>query len=257
MKDLRAKRSPPGLPPLASTQLPYGSQPPCLGFPHAVWLAHIFREISGVCEWNPRSWLCLSSGTGGSLVRNRLGSPIRVPTLSGNRRSAHRQGLGFPPLKGLGARALYPSALPAGLPLVPYKQAALSLVRTPMCMDQEQSSNKIYTGRPLGGHVLTLPGRSVLPVTLLVDTGCAPLSSCPRWLIRYLVGAVCPSRGSTGTFCHGGVLFHCATSGSTLASMRTRWASAITLTLRNETWVSPPHTPRCPDQGACGGAKDA
>eukprot|EP00976_Prorocentrum_cordatum_P116060 1196107-Prorocentrum_minimum.AAC.2 len=31
MKDSRAKRSPPGLPPLASTQLPYGSQPPCLG----------------------------------------------------------------------------------------------------------------------------------------------------------------------------------------------------------------------------------
>eukprot|EP00959_Pyramimonas_sp_CCMP1952_P120137 2511902-Pyramimonas_sp.AAC.1 len=66
---------------------------------------------------------------------------------------------GFPPLKGLGARALYPSALPACLPLVPYKQAALSLVRTPSCRDREQSSNKIYTGRPLGGHVPTLPGR--------------------------------------------------------------------------------------------------
>ena len=49
--DSRTKRSPPGLPPLASTQLPYGSQPPCLGFPHAVWLAHIFQEVSGVCEW--------------------------------------------------------------------------------------------------------------------------------------------------------------------------------------------------------------
>eukprot|EP00959_Pyramimonas_sp_CCMP1952_P197466 4129865-Pyramimonas_sp.AAC.1 len=51
MKDLRAKRSPPGLPPLASTPIPHGSQPSCnSGFPHAVWLAHIFREISGVCE---------------------------------------------------------------------------------------------------------------------------------------------------------------------------------------------------------------
>eukprot|EP00959_Pyramimonas_sp_CCMP1952_P123228 2576280-Pyramimonas_sp.AAC.2 len=47
----------------------------------------------------------LGSGTGGSLVRNRLGSPIRGPRLSGNRSSAHRPGLGFPPLKGLGARA--------------------------------------------------------------------------------------------------------------------------------------------------------
>eukprot|EP00959_Pyramimonas_sp_CCMP1952_P122641 2563797-Pyramimonas_sp.AAC.1 len=61
MKDSRAKRSPPGLPPLASTHLPYGSRPPCLGFPHAVWLAHIFWEVFGVCEWNPRSWLCLGS----------------------------------------------------------------------------------------------------------------------------------------------------------------------------------------------------
>eukprot|EP00959_Pyramimonas_sp_CCMP1952_P153593 3213884-Pyramimonas_sp.AAC.1 len=57
MKDSRAKRSPPGLPPLPSTQLPYSSQPPCLGFPHTVWLAHILREVSGVCEWDPRSWL--------------------------------------------------------------------------------------------------------------------------------------------------------------------------------------------------------
>ena len=105
MKDSRTKRSPPVLPPLASTQLPHGSQPSCnSGFPHAVMLAHIFREVSGVCKWNPRSWLCFGSGTSGSLVRNRLGSPIRVPTLSGNRRSAHKQGLGFPPLKGLGAR---------------------------------------------------------------------------------------------------------------------------------------------------------
>ena len=32
MKDSRTKRSPPVLPPLASTQLPHGSQPPCLGF---------------------------------------------------------------------------------------------------------------------------------------------------------------------------------------------------------------------------------
>eukprot|EP00959_Pyramimonas_sp_CCMP1952_P146574 3067905-Pyramimonas_sp.AAC.1 len=95
------------------------------------WLAHIFREVSGVCEWCPRSWSCLGSGTSGSLVMNRLGSPIRVPTLSGNRWSAHNQGLGFPPFKGLGARASCPSALSVGLPLVPYKQAALSLVRTP------------------------------------------------------------------------------------------------------------------------------
>ena len=103
MKDSRTKRSPPVLPPLASTQLPHGSQPSCnSGFPHAVMLAHIFREVSGVCKWNPRSWLCFGSGTSGSLVRNRLGAPIRVPTLSGNCRSAHR--LGFPPLKGLGAR---------------------------------------------------------------------------------------------------------------------------------------------------------
>eukprot|EP00976_Prorocentrum_cordatum_P033441 680976-Prorocentrum_minimum.AAC.1 len=72
-------------------------------------------------------------------------------------------------------------------------------------MDQEQSSNKIYTGRPLGGHVPTLPGSSVLPVTLLVVDAVAPLSSCPRWLIRYLVGVVCPSRGNIST-CHGGVL---------------------------------------------------
>ena len=193
MKDSRTKRSPPVLPPLASTQLPQGSQPPCLGFPHAVWLSHIFREVSGDCEWNPRSWLCLGSGTSGSLVRNRLGSPIRVPTLSGNRRSAHKQGLGFPPLKGLGARALCPSALSAGLPLVPYKQAALSLVRTPTCRDQELSSNKICTGRPLGGHVADLV------VLYQVDASGAPLSSYPRWLIRYLVGAVCPSSGSTGT----------------------------------------------------------
>eukprot|EP00959_Pyramimonas_sp_CCMP1952_P362769 7596911-Pyramimonas_sp.AAC.1 len=48
--------------------------------------------------------VCLSSGSGGSQVRNRLGSLIRVPTLSGKRRSAHSQGLGLPPLKGLGAR---------------------------------------------------------------------------------------------------------------------------------------------------------
>ena len=157
MKDSRTKRSPPVLPPLASTQLPHGSQPSCnSGFPHAVMLAHIFREVSGVCKWNPRSWLCFGLGTSGSLVRNRLGSPIRVPTLSGNRRSAHKQGLGFPPLKGLGARASCPSALSAGLPLAPYKQAALSLVRTPTCRDQELSSNKICTGRPLGGHVPTL-----------------------------------------------------------------------------------------------------
>eukprot|EP00959_Pyramimonas_sp_CCMP1952_P209105 4374030-Pyramimonas_sp.AAC.1 len=61
---------------------------------------------------------------------------------------------------------------------------------------------------------------SALPVTLLVvDAGCASLSPCPRWLIRYLVEVGWPSRGSTGTFCHGGVCFHCATSGSTLASM--------------------------------------
>ena len=76
MKDSRTKRSPPVLPPLASTQLPHGSQPSCnSGFPHAVMLAHIFREVSGVCKWNPRSWLCFGSGTSGSLVRNRLGSP--------------------------------------------------------------------------------------------------------------------------------------------------------------------------------------
>jgi hypothetical protein len=137
--------------------------------------------------------LCFGLGTGGSLVRNRLGSPIRVPTLSGNRRSAHKQGLGFPPLKGLGARASCPSALSAGLPLAPYKQAALSLVRTPTCRDQELSSNKICTGRPLGGHVADLV------VLYQVDASGAPLSSYPRWLIRYLVGAVCPSRGSTGT----------------------------------------------------------
>ena len=194
MKDSRTKRSPPVLPPLASTQLPHGSQPSCnSGFPHAVMLAHIFREVSGVCKWNPRSWLCFGSGTSGSLVRNRLGSPIRVPTLSGSRRSAHKQGLGFPPLKGLGARASCPSALSAGLPLVPYKQAALSLVRTPTCRDQELSSNKICTGRPLGGHVADLV------VLYQVDASGAPLSSYPRWLIRYLVGAVCPSRGSTGT----------------------------------------------------------
>eukprot|EP00959_Pyramimonas_sp_CCMP1952_P161853 3384353-Pyramimonas_sp.AAC.1 len=68
-------------------------------------IPHTFREFSGLCEGTTRSWLCLGSGTGGSLVRNRLGSPIRVPTLSGNRRSVHKQGLGFPPLKGLGARA--------------------------------------------------------------------------------------------------------------------------------------------------------
>ena len=49
MKDSRTKRSPPVLPPLASTQLPHGSQPSCnSGFPHAVMLAHIFREVSGV-----------------------------------------------------------------------------------------------------------------------------------------------------------------------------------------------------------------
>ena len=93
------------LPPLASTQLPYGSQPPCLGLKTHAFLACF--QLPGslrCCQWNPRSWLCFGLGTGGSLVRNRLGSPIRVPTLSGNRRSAHNQGLGFPPLKGLGAR---------------------------------------------------------------------------------------------------------------------------------------------------------
>eukprot|EP00959_Pyramimonas_sp_CCMP1952_P059694 1246921-Pyramimonas_sp.AAC.1 len=51
MKDSRTNRALSGLPPLASTQLPHSSQPPCnSGFPHAVWLAHILREISGVCE---------------------------------------------------------------------------------------------------------------------------------------------------------------------------------------------------------------
>ena len=104
MKDSRTKRSPPVLPPLASTQLPHGSQPPCLGFPHAFLACFQLPGSLRCCQWNPRSWLCLGSGTSGSLVRNRLGSPIRVPTLSGNRRSAHKQGLGFPPLKGLGAR---------------------------------------------------------------------------------------------------------------------------------------------------------
>ena len=156
MKDSRTKRSPPVLPPLASTQLPHGPQPPCLGFPHAFLACPHLPGSLRCCQWCPRSWLCFGLGTGGSLVRNRLGSPIRVPTLSGNRRSAHKQGLGFPPLKRLGARASCPSALSAGLPLAPYKQAALSLVRTPTCRDQELSSNKICTGRPLGGHVPTL-----------------------------------------------------------------------------------------------------
>ena len=179
MKDSRTKRSPPVLPPLASTQLPHGSPVtvPRVENPCSLSFSHLPGSLR-CCQWNPRSWLCLGSGTSGSLVRNRLGSPIRVPTLSGNRRSAHKQGLGFPPLKGLGARASCPSALSAGLPLVPYKQAALSLVRTPTCRDQELSSNKICTGRPLGGHVADLV------VLYQVDASGAPLSSYPRWLIR-------------------------------------------------------------------------
>eukprot|EP00959_Pyramimonas_sp_CCMP1952_P263823 5517475-Pyramimonas_sp.AAC.1 len=43
-------------------------------------------------------------------------------------------------------------------------------------------------------------------LTHVLDVGGAPLGSCPRWLIRYLVGAVCPSRENTGT-CQGGMLF--------------------------------------------------
>eukprot|EP00976_Prorocentrum_cordatum_P113732 1195742-Prorocentrum_minimum.AAC.2 len=89
------KRSPPGLPLLASTQLPYGSQPSVQhsGFPHAVWHRHSTSSGNSpvfVNEGNSRNWKCLSPGTGGSLVKNRLGSPIiRVPTLAGNRRSSH------------------------------------------------------------------------------------------------------------------------------------------------------------------------
>eukprot|EP00976_Prorocentrum_cordatum_P112427 1195529-Prorocentrum_minimum.AAC.4 len=164
MKDSRAKRSPPGLPLLASTQTSPRLRAfrATVGFPTQFGIStHLpgalrFRVQAAV--WLGIVWAPPSSGS-------RL-------TLSDNRRSAHRQGLGFTPLKnGLGARALCPSALPAGLPLVPYKQAAcrslkqaLSLVRAPTCMDQEQSStyNKIYTGRLLlvvGGHVPTLPGK--------------------------------------------------------------------------------------------------
>ena len=90
--------------------------------------------------------------------------------------------------------------------------------------------NKICTDRPLGGHVPTSawqvrtagvhwvlvvdrqwrlwssPEASALGSThRLLDAGGAPHSSCPGWLIRYLVGAVCPSREDTG-ICHGGML---------------------------------------------------
>eukprot|EP00959_Pyramimonas_sp_CCMP1952_P117832 2463538-Pyramimonas_sp.AAC.1 len=66
------KRSPPGLPLLASTQLPYGSQPSVQhsGFPHAVWHRHSTSSGNSpvfVNEGNSRNWKCLSPGTGGSL----------------------------------------------------------------------------------------------------------------------------------------------------------------------------------------------
>eukprot|EP00976_Prorocentrum_cordatum_P112469 1195536-Prorocentrum_minimum.AAC.4 len=105
-------------------------------------------------------------------------------------------------------------------------QVASSLVRAILTQGSERSSNKMCTGHPLGGHTPTSPDSSVLPVVggrpsmaplvlargqcpwldPLLDVGGAPLSSCPRWLIRYLVGAICPSRESTG-ICQGGIFF--------------------------------------------------
>eukprot|EP00959_Pyramimonas_sp_CCMP1952_P450390 9430117-Pyramimonas_sp.AAC.1 len=51
MKDSRAKHSPPGLPPLASTQLPHGVAIfRASGFPIPFRRPHTFWEFSGVCE---------------------------------------------------------------------------------------------------------------------------------------------------------------------------------------------------------------
>eukprot|EP00959_Pyramimonas_sp_CCMP1952_P340748 7137061-Pyramimonas_sp.AAC.1 len=183
------------LPPLASSQLPYGSQPPCNGgFPHAVWLAHIFWEISGVCE-GAHAASCVSVRVQAAV---KLGIVWAPP--SGSRYSQETAGRltdgGLVSARSKGSERGYVSVRPACRPPLGPIQAS-RLVRTPMRMDQELSSNKIYTGCPLGGHVATL---------LLVDASGAPLSSYPGWLIRYLVGAVRSSRSKcTDTFCHGGV----------------------------------------------------
>eukprot|EP00976_Prorocentrum_cordatum_P096608 1190632-Prorocentrum_minimum.AAC.1 len=98
MKDSRAKRSLPGLPLLASTQLPMVSQPsvprvsPC----RSGGLAPSGNSPGFVKE-HSCSWLCLDSDTGGSLVRNRLGFPIRVPTLFGKPQFGSQTGAWFPP----------------------------------------------------------------------------------------------------------------------------------------------------------------
>eukprot|EP00976_Prorocentrum_cordatum_P046262 934647-Prorocentrum_minimum.AAC.1 len=54
-------------------------------------------------------------------------------------------------------------------------------------MDQEQSSNKIYTGHPLGGHMPTLPDSSVLPWGSFALAARTPVSAtvgcccCHQW----------------------------------------------------------------------------
>eukprot|EP00976_Prorocentrum_cordatum_P082681 1184916-Prorocentrum_minimum.AAC.1 len=73
-----------------------------------------------------QSGLLTSSGKSPVFVKaptQMVVSRFGVPTLSGNRRSAHRQGLGFPPLKRLGVRA---SVRPAcRLPLGPLQASCL------------------------------------------------------------------------------------------------------------------------------------
>ena len=136
------------------------------------------------------------------------------------------------PLKGLGAGG-YVSVLLCLLRLtpVPYEQASLAMsLGKPRAGIRAARLNKICTDRPLGGHVPTSawqvrtagvhwvlvvdrqwrlwssPEASAPGSThRLLDAGGAPHSSCPGWLIRYLVGAVCPSREDTG-ICHGGML---------------------------------------------------
>ena len=145
----------------------------------------------------------------------------------------HRQTLGFP-VSAQRARSgrlrvrpplpatPHPGALRAGVPCHESGQAP--------CRDQSNEAQQDMHGSPsrwacadlrLAGpycrRTLGVGGRPAMaPVVLakasapglthrLLDAGGAPHSSCPGWLIRYLVGAVCPSREDTG-ICHGGML---------------------------------------------------